>query len=215
MTIVIRGEPFELLPERCLFWPAHRLLVVADLHLGKSETFQQSGLCLPSQSHRADLTALTRAIHRTQATRLLFLGDLVHAVAGVTEAVRRQFARWLDSFHGEVAVVLGNHDAGLAKRWPREWTRAVRHPRVMIDAVGFQHEPVSRRRAGGPFLWVGHVHPMIALKRGPDRLRLPGFVISRSQGMLPAFSSVSGGSDMRLTPRLRAFVVGDGQVYEV
>jgi DNA ligase-associated metallophosphoesterase len=215
MEVSIRGHRFELLPERCLFWPAHRLLVVADLHLGKSETFQQNGFWLPSGSHRADLRRLDRVMRKKRVGRIVFLGDLVHTRIGVTPAVRRQFASWMERFGGEVHVILGNHDVGLAKRWPAEWVRASRHECLRLDSFLFQHQPVSEPIGGDVFYWAGHVHPMICLQKGPDRLRLPGFVISPSQGWLPAFSSISGGCDMTLAPHDRAFVVGDGNVYEV
>ncbi|MFO0719333.1 MAG: hypothetical protein U0319_01235 [Nitrospira sp.] len=58
MRIRIRDECVALLPERAMFWPTHSLLVVADCHLGKAETFQQQGFWLPSQSGQQDLTRL-------------------------------------------------------------------------------------------------------------------------------------------------------------
>jgi metallophosphoesterase superfamily enzyme len=121
----------------------------------------------------------------------------------------------MERFGGEVRVILGNHDAGLARRWPAEWARAFRHDRLRLDSFLFQHQPVLEPIGEDVFCWAGHVHPMICLQKGPDRLRLPGFVISRTQGWLPAFSSVTGGCDMALAPQDRAFVVGGGNVYEV
>ncbi len=215
MRIDVREEEFELLPERALFWPSRGLLAVADFHLGKAETFQQHGLCLPSASHRTDLATLNRLVAGRPVRQLVFLGDLVHSMAGVTPRVIDAFARWMDSFEGEVVVVLGNHDAGLAKRWPKAWERARRCSDVRLGDFVFQHEPVSRAGPGGEFYWVGHVHPMIRLRRGPDRVRLPGFVVSEFQGLLPAFSTNSGGYDVPTACRDRVFVSGGGRVYEV
>jgi DNA ligase-associated metallophosphoesterase len=214
MRIAIREEWFELLPERCLFWPSQRLLVVADCHIGKAETFQQQGLWLPSVSVSRELEVLSALAKRLSIECLLFLGDLVHSLAGVTDDIRRDFADWLAGCPGRVEVVIGNHDAGLAKRWPAAWNGATVRERVRIGDFIFQHQPSDGRPRGRTFHWVGHVHPMTRLEQGPDRMRLPSFVISESQGILPAFSQTSGGFDVPLSDGDRIFIVGEQKVYE-
>ena len=215
MRVTVREECFELLPERALFWPARSLLVVADCHLGKAETFQQQGLWLSSQSGQQDLKRLSALALRLGAKQVLFLGDLVHSLRGVTEAVVAEFGRWLHEFGGSVQVVLGNHDAGLARRWPNEWAKADRSEQVTIEPFHFRHQPVTGTAETDAFYWVGHVHPTIQLAQGPDRIRLPGFVISEYQGLLPAFSSVSGGYDVPLRPTERRFAIGGDRIYEL
>jgi DNA ligase-associated metallophosphoesterase len=215
MRIDVRGEPFELLPERGLFWPSQRTLVLADCHLGKAETFQQQGLWLPSQSGQADLMRLSMLAKRWDPRRILFLGDLIHARSGVTPDIVARFADWIDEFGGAVSVVLGNHDTGLAKHWPPEWHGAQLCDRAEIGSFVFQHLPQKEPVGETMFHWVGHVHPTILLAKGPDRMRLPGFVIGKSQGLLPAFSSASGGCDRPVRAGERAFVIGEGRVFEV
>ena len=62
MRIAVREEEFELLPDRCLYWPSQELLAVADVHLGKAETFQQQGLWLPADAREKDLSTLSEVI---------------------------------------------------------------------------------------------------------------------------------------------------------
>ena len=62
MRIAVREEEFELLPDRCLYWPSQKLLAVADVHLGKAETFQQQGLWLPADPSGQDLSTLSKVI---------------------------------------------------------------------------------------------------------------------------------------------------------
>jgi uncharacterized protein len=215
MRIVVRDEEFELLPDRCLYWPSQELLVVADVHLGKAETFQKQGLWLPAGAGAKDLSTLREVIAGRPVRRLIFLGDLVHSMAGVTNQVLEDFAEWIGDFDGDVQVVVGNHDAGLAKRWPAAWDRATRCDQVRLYGFVFQHQPVGSPGPEEEFYWVGHVHPMILLRNGPDRLRLPGFVISAFQGMLPAFSTLSGGYDVPFSSDDQVFVTGNGRVYQV
>lgn len=37
--------------EKVLIWPKHNMMVIADIHLDKAETFLQSGLWLPPGAH--------------------------------------------------------------------------------------------------------------------------------------------------------------------
>jgi hypothetical protein len=215
VRIVVREEEFELLPDRCLYWPSQELLVVADVHLGKAETFQQQGLWLSAGAGAKDLSTLREVIAGRLVRRLIFLGDLVHSMAGVTGEVLQDFAQWMRDFGGDVQVVVGNHDAGLAKRWPAAWDLATLCDKVRLGDFVFQHQPVSSPGPEGEFYWVGHVHPKILLRKGPDRLRLPGFVISAFQGLLPAFSTLSGGYDVPFSSDDQVFVTGNGRVYKV
>lgn len=215
MRIILREELFELLPERCLFWPSQRLLVVADCHFGKAETFQRHGLWLPSAPLRQDLAVLSAVTKQLSIERILFLGDLVHSLSGVTEDIIHDFATWLTAYPGHVQVVVGNHDAALAKRWPAAWNSATLGERVRVGDFIFQHQPSDESSRNRTFYWAGHVHPMMRLEHGPDRIRLPAFVISESQGILPAFSQLAGGFDVPPSSRKRIFVVRGQEIYEV
>ncbi|MBK9307959.1 MAG: ligase-associated DNA damage response endonuclease PdeM [Nitrospira sp.] len=215
MQIAVRDEPFELLPERCLFWPSQRMLVVADCHFGKAETFQQHGLWLPAAPLRQDLAVLSTLIKRLSVERILFLGDLVHASAGVTNKIVEEFAAWLTEYSGHVDVILGNHDKGLSKRWPADWSVVKLRRHVRIGKFFFQHQPPNKPRSGSTFYWSGHVHPVMSLIMGPERMRLPAFFISPNQGLLPAFSRLAGGFEISPSRRDRVFVIGGRGVYEI
>ena len=215
MRIVVRQEDFELLPDRCLYWPSQELLVVADIHMGKAETFQQQGLWLPDGARARDLSTLRQIIAERPVRHVIFLGDLVHSAAGATDELIEDFAQWMRDFGETVWVVLGNHDVGLAKRWPAAWGQATLCSHVAIGRFIFQHEPIATPVSDEIFYWVGHVHPTISLQKGPDRMRLPGFVISAFQGLLPAFTSLGGGYDVPYSPSDRVFVVSGGRVYPI
>ena len=110
--VVLAGERVELLAQRALHWPAQRLLVIADLHLGKDDVFREAGIALPAGGGHADLARLSELLDVTGATRLRVLGDFIHGTRGV--------ARWRNDWRAFrarhdicVELVLGNHDRGL------------------------------------------------------------------------------------------------------
>jgi metallophosphoesterase superfamily enzyme len=82
-----RGEALVLMPERSVYWPRRRTLVVADVHLGKEVAFRAASLPVPGDATGEDLDRLGRAVTRTGAERLIVLGDLFHGPSGLTAAV--------------------------------------------------------------------------------------------------------------------------------
>ena len=113
-TLVLHNHPLTLLPEKAVYLPQHAALLVSDVHLGKSETFQHFGIPIPSQVNQATLQRLQQAQARTQAQRLFILGDLFHARAGMVDEVIDGWLKFLAATQLEAHLILGNHDRGLA-----------------------------------------------------------------------------------------------------
>ena len=87
----LAGEPVRLYAERALYWPARRRLVIADLHLGKGDTFRRHGIAVPSGGTADDLARLAGLLARTGARELWVLGDMLHGdPAGARRSRHRQ-----------------------------------------------------------------------------------------------------------------------------
>jgi DNA ligase-associated metallophosphoesterase len=218
--IYVRGEKLLLCHEKCLVWPAQKLIVVADLHLGKSETFQMSGLWLPAGAQHEDLQLIFQIARKFALRDIVFLGDLVHSKRGITAALASTFSQWLTTwqqeFTGNIFVTVGNHDQSLLQAWPKNWALAKTVENLALGPFVFQHEPPDPAQLQEDrFYWVGHVHPVTVLQHGPDRLRLPCFVVDAKTGYLPAFSSLAGGFQMNLAANRKIFALGAGRVFEV
>ena len=92
----------ELLHQRALWQAATGLLLVADLHLGKAESFQASGIPLPSDGDLSTLNLLLDLAAQLQPQRVVVLGDLIHSRVGLTGELRAKIralpscwaARW-------------------------------------------------------------------------------------------------------------------------
>lgn len=75
---------------------------------------------------------------------------------------------------------------------------------------------VSGSPAAG-FTISGHLHPVVSLRRGRERLRVPVFLVSATDLVLPAFGPFTGGFrvDRRRGSGWRIFAAGGGEVQEV
>src|SRR5687767_4870021 len=87
LPVTYAGETVWLLPERALWWPAGRVLFVADIHLGKAATYRALGQPVPSGTTHENLARLSGLLHYYRPTQLVFLGDLLHAAQARTPSV--------------------------------------------------------------------------------------------------------------------------------
>ena len=212
-NVLIRGETFDLLPERCAFRRSDKTLLAADLHWGKSETFQSHGLAIPSNVIDDDLARLSQAINETNADRLLILGDLIHTPRGVTVAVSEKIERWRKKHPAlTLQVIRGNHDRRF--QWPEPWGIEDIGTELRDNQFLFTHDEPHMDTE--QFVWMGHIHPVVDLRGGGDRLRLPCFVVEQNTGLLPAFSAFTGGASIggRATGK-RVFAIAETAVIEV
>lgn len=183
-----RGHRLLLLPQRAVWDPQQELLLLADLHLGKAESFQASGIPLPSDGDLGNLNRLLELAQHWHPRRVVVLGDLIHGPLGLSEELRQKL-RALPALLGcPLELVAGNHERG---SWLEGLSAA---PARRIGPLWLSHEPESRRPPDLLNL-CGHLHPVALLGRGADRLRLPCFGLDHQQGrlLLPAFGDLTGG----------------------
>lgn len=210
-----QGHEFELLPCRTAYWRAKRTLLVADVHLGKSEAFQRAGVPMPSGAMHEALDRLGRVIAETRAERVLVLGDLLHAPAGITASMVEAVRAWRSRVSVRMQVVSGNHDRDI-EHVAKVWDMELLGESHAEDGVGFVHDPDSAaaERAGG-FVWAGHVHPAITMGRGKTSVKLACFVMSEHVGVLPAFSLFTSGATVAARRGGRVFACAGEEIVEV
>jgi uncharacterized protein len=213
LVIDLRGEPLHLLSERAVYRERTGTLLVADPHFGKSAAFRAAGLAVPGGTTRAALERLDRALARTGARRVVFLGDFFHARSGRVPATLTSLAEWRGRHPDlELVLVRGNHDRHAGDPLPDLRITPVEAPLLQPPFALCHHpEPVD-----GHYVLAGHLHPA-AVVRGAarQRERLPCFWFGAEVGVLPAFGEFTGAAEIRPAPGNRVFVVADGEVVEV
>jgi DNA ligase-associated metallophosphoesterase len=186
VSITLAGEDVLLLPEHGLFQPSNQTLFIADVHLGKVETFRANSIPLPDRTTADDLCRLSWVLKRTEAKWMVILGDLIHARSGHTERVIAEFSEWRKAHSDiEITLVKGNHDqaADLPAGWYIQTLVApVHHPPFI-----WYHYPTASEMG---FTLAGHLHPAYRLLgKGRQQLKLPCFWRQQRILVLPAFGS--------------------------
>jgi DNA ligase-associated metallophosphoesterase len=210
VTIELAGEQITLLPEHALFWPRESTLFIADTHWGKDAAFRANAMPIPGGILEADLARLTNILTRTEAQRLIVLGDLLHAKKGRAASLFKAVSAWRDQ-HGDLDVLLvrGNHD-DRAGDPPDEWRfRCVDAPSLLPPFV-LRHEPGVDARG---YVLSGHFHPGVVLTgAGRQSVKLPCFLFGTRLAILPAFGAFTGLAAVRPRVGDRVFAVVDGEI---
>ena len=210
VAVDLSGENLTLLPERALFWNNRGILFVADPHFGKAATFRAGGIPVPSGTTGDALERLSSAVTRTNATTLVFLGDLLHARSGRSKAMFDALLRWREMNNAvELLLVRGNHDRSAGDPPPDLGISCENSPHPMPPFV-LAHHPIADERG---YVLAGHVHPGVRLYgAGRQRVRLPCFVFSGEVGILPAFGDFTGFADNDPADDADVYAIADGCV---
>lgn len=205
--IILAGAAVDLLPDRALLLPETRTLIVADVHWGKAAAFRAQGVPVPHGTTRTGLDRLSVVLAQTGAERLLVLGDLIHARAGMQPDVIEALERWRNA-RRELAITLvrGNHDYRAGDPPASLNITCVDAPLHVGPFALYHHQ--TNDPSG--YVLAGHVHPVVQLRgRGRQRVTLPCFAFGESGGLLPAFGEFTGGAIIQQCDYSRTFVIAD------
>ena len=185
------------------------------MHLGKAAAFRRLGQPVPSGTTAANLRRIEALVDRLAASRLVVLGDFLHAREGLRPSLIAAIAGWRARQPGlRCTVVEGNHDRRAGMLPPGLDIETVPDPLRLGPFV--QTHGDRPPQAEGGYCLAGHLHPAYVLRgRAGERLRLPCFLFGPVGAILPAFGEFTGQADVAPRPDERVFVVGDGRVWPV
>lgn len=179
-----QGTQLHARGDGALFWPAQSLLVVSDLHLGKSERIaRRSGQMIPPYESDETLEKLDTAIAQTKAKTVICLGDSFDDLNAATRLSQRH-RLWITRLQAgrEWIWIEGNHDAGptdFGGTHLADYTCASLHfTHIATGQIG----EIS-----------GHYHPKATLNARGRAITRPCFLYDESKLILPAFGAYTGG----------------------
>ncbi|HET9207118.1 MAG TPA: ligase-associated DNA damage response endonuclease PdeM [Burkholderiaceae bacterium] len=213
LRVEVGGAALVLLPERAAYVPDLRTLLVADVHVGKAESFRALGVPVPHGTTAGTLDRLSAVLAASSAHRLVVLGDFVHARRSFTVETMQALQHWREAHPSlSITLVRGNHDRRSGDP-PRDLGIDVVDEPLTLGPYQLLHEP--RERTEG-YVLAGHVHPSTVVGgRGFDRMRLPCFHFGARVGVLPAFGEFTGSHTLARGPGDRVFAIADGRVHAV
>jgi DNA ligase-associated metallophosphoesterase len=187
VKVKINDVELTLMPEKALYREDAKLLVIADVHLGKANHFRKAGIPIPAEAQKDDYTNLENLLRKTKAEQVYFLGDLFHS------SFNRDWHFFTDliALFPEVkfTLVKGNHDLINKTLFKKLGIEVV--DKIEDEQFIYTHEPLARKRK--KLNIAGHIHPGFAISgRARQHVKLPCFHLSNNQLILPAFGVLTG-----------------------
>ena len=189
---VLAGAELTAMPSGALWWRGEGLLVVSDLHLGKSERMaRRGGPLLPPYEGIETLGRLDADIARTGARRVICLGDSFDDLvsAELPDDLGAWLARMMAGRHW--VWIEGNHDPGPVALGGEH------RAEMRLGPLVFRHIAATQTSAEVS----GHYHPKAGVAGETRRC----FLLDERRLVLPAYGAFTGGLSCR-DPVLRALM---------
>ena len=208
-NINIKDEVFTLTNQRALFWETEKALILSDLHIGKTAHFRKNGIAISNQIFENDLQRLSILIEYFQPEKFIVVGDLLHA--GDNSEVD-EFCSWKNQYPDlQFYLIEGNHDK-ISKKLESKLCLNHRSKSLEINDFIFVHDFQKKNEK---FQITGHIHPGFVINSSVKNIKLPCFVVSEHQLLLPAFSEFTGLDTKNLPKKGRFYVFTDAEIYEI
>ncbi len=176
-------------------------LAVSDLHYGYEISKHADGALYPAWGMQQIEERLKQLVARHQPQTVILVGDIVHNTASLNEA--RGFLDRLRQAALHVIAIAGNHDRHVERSLGLE-------PFALVKGTLFHHGHLEGPEWHGRSV-IGHWHPAVALRSGHGpTIRLPAFIRSGQQWVLPAFSPWTNGTPWQRTIE-ESYVCTNGQ----
>jgi DNA ligase-associated metallophosphoesterase len=180
------GHQFEAAATRALFWPDQRVIVVSDLHLGKSERVaRRSGQMLPPYETQDTLSRLDDVIRYFNPKHVICLGDSfddIHAGQNLDQSAVERVNLLMAG--RDWIWIEGNHDPGPLDFGGRHLAM------IQIGGVTFRH--IAAQNNAQPEV-SGHYHPKAKIKAKGRTFSRPCFLFDQQKVILPSFGTYTGG----------------------
>ncbi len=211
-TITFNKQELTLNTQRSIYWKDQKTLILSDLHLGKAAHFRKHGIAIPMDTAITDLTRLESLIAYYQAKQVIVVGDLIHAGINQEVLLLESFRQRHPELH--LHLVKGNHDR-LSQQMGIRFGIVHHKEAFEMQQIQFKHHPADAADSSS-FRISGHIHPGISLVIPPKRkVRLPCFLVSTHQIILPAFSTFTGLDSKDLSSQYQSYAISDDHIFPI
>jgi DNA ligase-associated metallophosphoesterase len=210
-TYHFEEQTLILLPQKALYWEDRKMLIISDVHFGKSGHFRKHGIAVPDSVNESNISRLDELVQKTKPEKIIFLGDLFHSESNKEI---EQFKEWRLSYAStEMVLTIGNHDLLTGFEYEKMGLNCVNQ--FEAGPFSFVHDE-SHFTDSGSYPISGHIHPAIKLKgKGRQRLYMPCFYFGMKSALLPAFGSFTGNYRINPAQNESVYAVVEDEVIQI
>ena len=212
MKVSIYGQDLTLNHTKAIFWETKRILLLADLHLGKVNHFRKAGIAVPIKVNDVNIEELINLLLRVKPDRVIFLGDLFHSHYNTQWEVLRDLISNFPFVSFE--LVMGNHDILSKQQYIRNRIRIHDEPLLEFPFM-LSHHPLESV-PDNHYNLAGHLHPGAQLKgKAKQSVTLPCFHFGERVGILPSFGSFTGLARIKPKKNDQVYVIAENTIIKV
>jgi uncharacterized protein len=209
----INKNDFILNCNRTIFWEQEKILILSDLHLGKTGHFRKSGIAVPAAVMKEDMQRLVSSIQFYKPALVVIVGDLFHSVQNKEHEL---FLKWRnDMLHVPMLLVKGNHDI-VPDKWYADANITTEKKMWRKNNFVFVHdvEDIQKEDINDTdYFFSGHIHPAVTMRGiGKQSLRFPCFYFTKIYAVLPAFGKFTGTYLIEPSVKEKAFIIVEDSV---
>jgi DNA ligase-associated metallophosphoesterase len=214
--ISVAGETALCDRRGALYFPAHHLLCISDLHLEKGSSFARRGMLVPPYDTAATLLRLQAVIDHYRPKTVVSLGDSFHDSEGSSRLPSEMRLDLSALMIGrDWFWVAGNHDPSPPAGLPGDTVDA-----LAVGALTFRHEPT---RKSPPGEIAGHLHPCARIVQRGRSVRRRCFASDGERIVMPAFGAYTGSlnvldrayAGLFRAEGLMAYMIGASKVFSI
>ena len=208
-NITVIDEILTLTNQRAVFWVSESVLILSDIHIGKTAHFRKHGIPIPEQILQNDLHRLEELIKHFSPEKIVIVGDLFHAEHNNDVKI---FKDWMTNFNSlKWILVKGNHDR-LSKSLLKGFEFEIFNE-YTLNPFTFIHD--DNGHTIEKFTISGHIHPGVFIKgKGRQSIKLPCYQVTKNQLILPAFSLFTGLNTREIPEEAICYAFTDEGIFE-
>ncbi len=209
MKIELNHQIAVLDASGAIFLESHKILLIADVHLGKVSHFRKHGSAVPVAIVADNFEKLDAVVSKFEPKIICFLGDLFHSDYN-TEWLF--FEAWIKQYPKiYFQLVVGNHDIIDSNKFLDLGIRIV--DSLEVEQLFLTHEPTEKE---GYLNLCGHIHPAVQLHgKGKQFLKLSCFYKTRHQLILPAFGGFTGRFVLNINEAESVFGIAEQEIIQL
>ncbi len=203
MQLILKETEFTLLPEKALYHAKEKLLVIADVHLGKALHFRKAGIAIPANAQISDYNRLYNLFQIINPSKVYFLGDLFHSTFNNDWHSFEELIIAHPQIH--FTLLKGNHDLinnSLFTQLNIAVTDTIENENFIYSHLPLKSFPANKINI------CGHIHPGISLSgSGRQSIKISCFYLHENVFILPAFGSLTGLFILKKKENSKVFIV--------
>lgn len=202
----------------------HKLLVLADFHIGFEEALNKQGILIPRFHFRDIILRLEKMLAKAKPEAIVINGDLKHEFGKISEQEWRDALKLIDFLAkrcNKLVLTRGNHDTILgpiAEKRNIEIADYFIAGEILIAHGDKIPKGISRFKT----IIIGHEHPAVSIHEGERKEKFKCFLAGRYRRkqliVQPSFNLVTEGTDILKEKTLSPFLkqdLGNFDVYVV